>query len=284
MPQKPPTTHTVEKKKGSGAVAHVWMETTNIFAIYVFSTSVMTSLGEIKDDESVSDAPDPSETTSNQRKLRDRIVSASLANDWETAKGEWEVDYVQMEPGGQCLCGQNPITERYYLRNKQIDTLLERPLGNKCIEHLDSELHAVSVSLYRALGAMNGTPSKKKRKEDVLCMVDRAFEEGVLSQKQKEIYLGIYDFEYKWNDKQKDVLSNLNSIIVMSYTSKREQCPQCESIQLRKVPVQTKNKSWDSFVCSSCTKSCMRCARSIHGKRSLDGNKLTYYCCGKYTS
>jgi hypothetical protein len=50
--------------------------------------------------------------TRNRFRLIERILALSDSQDWDTAKHEWDLIDIYLEPEGTCLCGHHPITEQ----------------------------------------------------------------------------------------------------------------------------------------------------------------------------
>lgn len=66
-------------------------------------------------------------------KLPEEIIKLSNADIWDEAKLEWYLEsvYWEEEPD-QCLCGQYPINELCYLRNKKNGN--RALVGNQCVK------------------------------------------------------------------------------------------------------------------------------------------------------
>lgn len=69
----------------------------------------------------------------NERELRRRIIERSVAQDWPTARLEWDLETIFREEEFQtCACGHYPIIEICQLRNRRNRQLIE--VGNVCVK------------------------------------------------------------------------------------------------------------------------------------------------------
>lgn len=87
-------------------------------------------------------------------KLIEEIVKLSEANNWESAKGEWVLDFIEkLEPEDEpetCLCSHFPIKELCHIRNKFNGR--ETIVGNVCVtKFLGIDSDSVFASLRRIM-------------------------------------------------------------------------------------------------------------------------------------
>ncbi len=70
---------------------------------------------------------------SSEYKLSREIIALSVANTWDRARPEWQIEdiYIQEEPD-TCLCGHFPINELCVLRN--IQNRATAVVGNVCVK------------------------------------------------------------------------------------------------------------------------------------------------------
>lgn len=73
-----------------------------------------------------------SKMTSNEFKLSQEMIKLSVADDWDNAKLEWELDFIlKVETDETCLCTHTPIKELCYMKNvKNNNTAI---IGNVCV-------------------------------------------------------------------------------------------------------------------------------------------------------
>jgi len=78
----------------------------------------------------------------NKFRLFARIIDMSRADNWDDAREEWELDYIEMAPCAEhtCLCGHYPIRELCFIRNWL--THNKALVGNCCIKHFQTMDHA----------------------------------------------------------------------------------------------------------------------------------------------
>lgn len=83
----------------------------------------------------------------NQFKLTKEIINLSNNNNWEQAKSEWKLNYIERsEEPLTCLCGHYPINELCYMINSVNNN--ETIIGNVCVTKF---LNIDSESLFSAL-------------------------------------------------------------------------------------------------------------------------------------
>ena len=89
---------------------------------------------------------------SNIQRLKDAVVSLSEADVFGLARLEWDVvgryEAPMGEGGTRCVCGHDPISECFKIRNRENGNVLE-PIGNVCVRHfesfaMDSQMAALS--------------------------------------------------------------------------------------------------------------------------------------------
>ena len=68
----------------------------------------------------------------NEYKLINTIISLSLANEWETAKDEWEFTNAFVREGSECLCGKKDIKNVCVITNELNKNVTE--VGNCCVK------------------------------------------------------------------------------------------------------------------------------------------------------
>jgi hypothetical protein len=68
----------------------------------------------------------------NFKRLKEHILSLSHADDWELAVKEWQLIGVFRSDPTSCPCGQRPIVELCWLRNRV--TRHETYVGNVCVD------------------------------------------------------------------------------------------------------------------------------------------------------
>lgn len=65
-------------------------------------------------------------------RLKEKILSLSLATDWEVARKEWHlVGVYEAEEPSTCLCGHQPILEICCIHNRTTGNSTE--VGNRCV-------------------------------------------------------------------------------------------------------------------------------------------------------
>lgn len=87
-------------------------------------------------------------STANFPTLVRAVVSVSVANDWASAKSEWDVIAVEEDPAGDgvCVCGQMGLRSLYTIRNRTSGAELF-PIGSHCVNQFGVRELDRSVSL-----------------------------------------------------------------------------------------------------------------------------------------
>jgi hypothetical protein len=97
-----------------------------------------------------------SEERGNRFHLFDAIVARSMADNWEEAKGEWDLAEIYREDEPlTCLCGHTPIIEVCVLRNRlNAGTAI---VGNVCVNRF---LGIESERIFEGLRRIHKNPDK----------------------------------------------------------------------------------------------------------------------------
>ncbi|MFK0242641.1 hypothetical protein ACIQTX_17460 [Microbacterium sp. NPDC090281] len=81
------------------------------------------------------------------------VVSSSVSNTWDIAKGEWQVTEVDEDLGadGVCVCGQMGLVSLFTIKNRSNGSELH-PIGSTCVNQfgrsdLDSQVRVLSTLL-----------------------------------------------------------------------------------------------------------------------------------------
>lgn len=101
--------------------------------------------------------------------LRDAVIQASEADDWQTAKEEWKLFDIYDVYGGVCICTHN-ITEHCVLKHKFSNK--ELIVGNHCVNHFSKEMGREGASLHRSLNRIRGDPDVSPS-EDLIKLTER---------------------------------------------------------------------------------------------------------------
>ena len=72
------------------------------------------------------------------RNLREVVIEASEANEWMSAKEEWEVCDMEIGEDGICKCGKTGLVYLYTIRNTINNTTLF-PIGSSCINQFNND-------------------------------------------------------------------------------------------------------------------------------------------------
>lgn len=65
--------------------------------------------------------------------LKTQIISHSVAQDWDSARREWELHSITLsDTPDVCLCGHHPIFELCYIANGATGAVVV--VGNRCVE------------------------------------------------------------------------------------------------------------------------------------------------------
>jgi len=103
---------------------------------------------------------------SDQTKLRNIIISHSIAWSWPEARAEWLLEKIYDQPG-KCICG-HPIVDTYQIINPSTSTSLQ--IGNVCIEQFPNVgIRGVRHSS-RAQPSMSPPPGRMESKQIRLAM------------------------------------------------------------------------------------------------------------------
>lgn len=131
----------------------------------------------------------------NFERLRDAILTMSKADDWLTAKLEWElVNISQAEPDEPetCLCGQHPILELCEIKNRL--TLRMAIVGNQCVKRF---LGLESEALFRGIRRIRKDSDKSMGSELAVWLHER----GLITQWEYD-FLGSTSRKRILTDKQ----------------------------------------------------------------------------------
>lgn len=84
--------------------------------------------------------------------LVQRVIKASVSNNWQDAKAEWTVESVEKDVTGssQCVCGQENLVYLYTIRNIHNGKTLF-PIGSQCINQFQEHALNAEVTTYRKL-------------------------------------------------------------------------------------------------------------------------------------
>lgn len=87
-------------------------------------------------------------STANFPTLVGAVISASVANDWATAKTEWDVTEVEEDPDGDgvCVCGQMGLRSLFTISNRRNGSELF-PIGSHCVNQFGEQSLDRSVTV-----------------------------------------------------------------------------------------------------------------------------------------
>lgn len=115
------------------------------------------------------------------------VVSNSVANDWDTARGEWEVTGVDEDPrsGGICVCGQLGLAILYTITNHRNGASLD-PIGSTCVNQfarteLNTQVVTFSGLLKLREAIRAGRRIELTSKFFTRAMLDYLYEEGAFT-------------------------------------------------------------------------------------------------------
>ena len=122
--------------------------------------------------------------THQEYKLSKEIVALSVADTWDRAKLEWELEdiYHEDEPD-TCLCSHFPINELCYLRNtKNGNSAL---VGNVCVKMF---LGLPSEKIFDAINRITKDTGKAQNAE----AIDHAFKKQGINEWERSFYLNTW--------------------------------------------------------------------------------------------
>eukprot|EP01039_Chlorochromonas_danica_P010320 gene10320-11421_t len=123
--------------------------------------------------------------TSDQELLKRVVIENSRANDWQTAKTEWQLLTIYDEPDGHCVC-HHTIREHCVIKNCLNDN--ELIVGNVCVNHFNEEQLSVSSNCRSSLKKVLGHVEQVNANKDLL---ELALRLKIISQNEHD--------EYKFN-------------------------------------------------------------------------------------
>jgi hypothetical protein len=131
-------------------------------------------------------------------RLTSEILARSVADSWHDAKLEWQLETVVMEPGGTCLCGKHPITDRCLIRNRENGNTAV--VGNCCVTKVLPGLSSARIfagfkRIMADVGAALNIPA-----------IEYAYEHGWINDRERAFYLDTIRPAFRWrrlSDKQR---------------------------------------------------------------------------------
>jgi hypothetical protein len=155
-----------------------------------------------------------SEEVGNRFQLFKEIIDRSVADNWEEAKREWELEeiYHEDEPL-TCLCGHTPIIEICVLRNRRNGN--DAIVGNVCVNKF---LGIESDLIFQGLRRIQEDISKGLNAAATLY----AFEKKWINGWEKDFSLDT-NKKRKLSDKQQAKREQINRRILMRTSNRRKQ-------------------------------------------------------------
>jgi hypothetical protein len=140
-----------------------------------------------------------------QIELHAHIIGMSEADEWQTARMEWELDSIyQVKEPQTCPCGQFPINEICVLRNRKNGRSTE--VGNVCVNNF---IGLPSKRLFNSVRRVAKTPSSSFSEEMILY----AFDKKVISAWERGFYLDIRT-KRSLSEKQRNKKNEINAKIL----------------------------------------------------------------------
>lgn len=111
------------------------------------------------------------------------IIRLSLAEMWDLARFEWEINHIYREVGRTCLCGHNPITEICVLKNKTNGNLVE--VGNCCVQKF---MAIASNKLFEAIKRVKADDNRSLNAD----VIELAHKSSIITDWDRDFYLNTW--------------------------------------------------------------------------------------------
>lgn len=166
---------------------------------------------------------------SDQKRLRRKVIENSFADDWESAKTEWELISIY-DKDNECIC-RHKIVENCVIRNR--NNANELIVGNVCVNQFKEAELSVPHSCRRSLKQLQlrrrnpDVPKANRANPDVpkanRALIDVAVRLKILSENEGKWY-GKAATNSSMREKKMEFRRKINSLILMGFTDERPEC------------------------------------------------------------
>lgn len=147
----------------------------------------------------------------NEAKFKAAILAASIAQDWDEAKAEWELNFVYIDPEDRgCTCEHSPIHQICVIKNRKSSKMLE--VGNVCVRRF---LRLLSNRIFSVIKRLQSDIQKSLNPASLDLFYDR----GVILFDERQEYLSFWRKRTSLSDEQKALKADVNAR-VLDYVQK----------------------------------------------------------------
>ncbi len=150
--------------------------------------------------------------STNRFQLIERILELSVADSWDEAKSEWEIDCIeQSEEPDTCLCGHFPINELCHLINSENGN--SALVGNVCVNKF---LEMESKKIFDCIGRIRQDIGKAPNPD----LIDFVHRKDWVDDWQRGFLYSTFR-KRKLTAEQLSIRKEINEVILLLVTRKR---------------------------------------------------------------